>query len=205
MTTRNRPRPLLLACLATTTLLTACTTDSPEAGRPNTNPPTTVPTSASPSTTESSGTTAPSTVASTPPARPATAVGASLAAGEAFIGYYVDLLNYSYATGAPDAFLSESDKGCVGCQGLADYVRKTNAKNGGLQGDYRDQLVSVKEIYRGKSGRVGGSATIKTGNYQERTTPGASPIPQPAGSGTMEFTLSPSGGNWVMYEMQINE
>jgi hypothetical protein len=128
-----------------------------------------------------------------------------LAAGEAFLGYYVDLLNYSYATGDPTAFLAESDKGCVGCMSLADYARKTNAKNGGLQGDFKDQLVDVKEIYRGKSGRLGGSATVKTGTYQERATPGASPIPQPASTGTMEFTLAPAAGNWVMYEMQIDQ
>jgi hypothetical protein len=128
-----------------------------------------------------------------------------LAAGESFLGYYIDLLNYSYVTGDPAPFLAESDKGCVGCNGLAAYVRKVNAKNGGLQGDFRDQLVDVKEIYRGEEGKLGGSAALKTGAYQERPSPGASPVPQAASSGTMEFTLSPSGGNWVMFEMQINE
>jgi hypothetical protein len=133
------------------------------------------------------------------------AAGSTLAAGEAFIGYYVDLLNYSYATGDAEKLLAESDKGCVGCKGIAGYVQKINAKNGGLQGDFKDQLVDVKEIYRGKSGRLGGSASLKSGSYQERATPGASPVPQPGGTGTMEFTLSASAGNWVMYEMQINE
>ncbi|TDO27841.1 hypothetical protein EV643_15119 [Kribbella sp. VKM Ac-2527] len=84
-------------------------------------------------------------------------------------------------------------------------MRKINAKNGGLQGDYKDQLMDVKEIYRGSSGRLGGSASVKTGTYQERATPGSSPIPQAASTGTMEFTLAASAGNWVMYEMQIDE
>jgi hypothetical protein len=33
------------------------------------------------------------------PTRPATALGLDLPAGKEFIGYYVDLLNYTYATG----------------------------------------------------------------------------------------------------------
>jgi hypothetical protein len=128
-----------------------------------------------------------------------------LAAGEAFIAYYVDLLNYSYATGDPTPFLEASDKGCLGCQGVADYARKVNVKNGGIKGDYRDKLVAVKEIYRGESGRLGGSATIKSGTYEERLTPTASPVQQTSSAGTMEFTLSSNAGNWVMYEMQIEE
>lgn len=204
MTNRNRPPSQLLACLAATTLLTACTNTSPEAGHPNTSaPPKSTATQAS--SASATGTTAPASTTSpaVPPTRPATAAGATLAAGEAFLGYYVALLNYSYATGDPAPFLAESDKGCVGCSGLADYVRKINAKNGTLEGDYTDHLVDVKEIYRGESGRLGGSASIKTGAYSERPSPGALPVPQESSTGSMEFTLSPSGGNWVMFEMQI--
>ncbi|WP_255513101.1 DUF6318 family protein [Kribbella caucasensis] len=175
-------------------------TPSPDAGHPETTPPSTTSSTPTPK-----GTTSGTAEATTPPKRPNAAAGSSLAAGEAFLGYYVDLLNYSYTTGDPQPFLAESDKGCLGCQGLADYVRKINAKNGGLQGDYKDQLMDVKEIYRGSSGRLGGSASVKTGTYQERATPGSSPIPQAASTGTMEFTLAASAGNWVMYEMQIDE
>jgi hypothetical protein len=117
----------------------------------------------------------------------------------------VDLLNYSYVTGDPEPFLAESDKGCIACRNLAGYARRTNLKNGGLQGDFRDQLIDVKEIFKDDAGRLGGLALLKTGAYQERTTPGASPVPQPAKTGTMDFTLSTRAGNWVMYEMQIKE
>jgi hypothetical protein len=84
-------------------------------------------------------------------------------------------------------------------------VRKINAKNGGLKGDYGNTLLDVKEIYRGESGRLGGSAAIKSGSYEEIVTPGASPVPQEGRTGTMEFALSPSAGSWVMYEMQLEE
>lgn len=200
VTHRNRPAALLaLACLATP-LLTACSSPSPEAGHPDTAPPT--PTSTTSQPTSPASTTGPGT---TPPARPAAAAGSTLAAGEAFIGYYVDLLNYAYTTGDPEPFLAESDKGCEGCQGLADYVRKINGKNGGLKGDYKNTLLDVKEISRGDAGRLGGSAAIKSGTYEERATPGASPIPQTGRTGSMEFALSSSAGNWLMYEMQLKE
>ena len=137
------------------------------------------------------------------PGRPAKAVGLSLAAGAAFIGYYIELLNYSYATGDTVPLLAESDKGCVGCKGIAEYTRKINVKNGSLEGDYADHLVAVKDIYRGQSGRLGGSAAIESGTYVERSSPEASPVPQESATATMKFTLSPSGGVWVMYEMEI--
>lgn len=126
-----------------------------------------------------------------------------MAAGEAFIAHYLDLLNHASATGDPAPFLAASDKGCLGCQGLADYTRKVNVKNGAVKGDYKDKLIAVKEIYRGESGRLGGSATIRSGIYEERLTPTASPVLQTSADGTLEFTFSSSAGNWVMYEMQI--
>jgi hypothetical protein len=210
VTHRNRPMPTLLVCLATTALLASCGKSSPEAGHPNTSPQISTGTTTTP-TNETSATSGPSNTVSTPsatlpaapPERPKAAIGSSLAAGEAFVGYYVDLLNYSYGTGDSGPLLTASDKGCVGCKGVADYVKKINVKNGNLEGDYLDRLIDVKEIFRGSSGRLGGSATLKSGTFTERDSPSASPVPQGGDTGTMEFTLSPSGGNWVMYEMEI--
>ncbi|WP_433015461.1 DUF6318 family protein [Kribbella sp. CA-294648] len=128
-----------------------------------------------------------------------------MAAAEGFLSHYIDLLNYASETGDPEPFLSESDKGCVGCKGIADHTRKFNVKNGSLKGDFKDRLVSVKEFSHGEEGRLFGSATLKTGTFEERVSPGASPVPQPASTGTMEFTLVSKAGNWVMYEMQINQ
>jgi hypothetical protein len=196
VTIRNKPAFLAAACLSAL-LLSACGPGSPEAGRPNTAPPS--------GSTSTPGTSAPTTAAPTaPPTRPAPAAGTNLAAGEAFVGYYVDLLNYSYVTGDPAGFLAASDKGCVGCNALADYVKRVNAKNGTLKGDFRDRLVDVKEIHKGEENKLGGSATLKTGAYEEIQSPGGSPVPQAAGTGNMEFTLTLSGDNWVMYEMQID-
>ncbi|GAA1532275.1 DUF6318 family protein [Kribbella lupini] len=199
MTFRNNLTASIAACLLTTALA-ACSNSSPEAGRPETGPP---PSTGSPDRPSSATPSASATAPSKPPSRPTPASGASLAAGEAFIAYYVSLLNYSYATGDPKPFMAESDQGCLGCKALAGYVQKVNAQNGGLTGDYVDKLQAVKEIYRGEAGKLGGSATLKSGDFVERASPSASPVPKKSATGTMEFTLSPSGGNWVMFEMQI--
>lgn len=191
--TRKSRTVTRLACLSATALLASCG----QAGHPDPSAPTGGP---------SDAVSTPSAAAPTaPPMRPQAATGGSLAAGEAFIGHYVDLLNYSRGMGDPGPLLAASDKGCIGCKAIADYAKKINLKNGTLEGDYNDRLVKVEEIFRGSSGRLGGSAILKSGTYTERDSANASPVPQGGGTGTMEFTLSPRGGNWVMYEMEIKE
>jgi hypothetical protein len=199
VTTRNRlTAALTAACLAAT--LTACSNSSPEAGRPDTAPPPTGSTTSETSTPTSS----PSAQPSTPPARPPAAEGLSLSAAEAFLGHYLALLNFAYTTGDTAPLLSASDKGCVGCKGTADYLAKVNGRNGGLSGDYADRLVDVKEIFKGASGRVGGSLTVQSGSYTERSTPSASPVQKKAHTETWQFTLSAAGKAWVMYEIEAD-
>ncbi|MEV8378601.1 DUF6318 family protein [Kribbella sp. NPDC056861] len=203
MTTRNRQATALtLACLCAAALV-GCTNDSPKAGQPNTAPPSSssTPATSVPTSNPSSTMTTPTA----PPGRPSTADGLGLSAAEDFLKHYIDLLNFTYATGDTHPLLAASDKGCVGCQGTADYLLKTNARNGGLSGDYTDHLIDVKELFRGDSGRLGGSMTVRSGNYIERPTPSASPVPKQAHTETWQFTLAPAKGNWVMYEIQVDQ
>ncbi|MEV0792816.1 hypothetical protein [Kribbella sp. NPDC050459] len=58
-------------------------------------------------------------------------------------------------------------------------------------------------MYRGESGRLGGSATVAVGAYVSRQSKTATPINLKAAKYTREFALSPQGGNWVMYEMKL--
>ncbi|WP_405071022.1 DUF6318 family protein [Kribbella sp. NBC_01510] len=207
MTNRNRPAAPLLTCLATALLLTACTSKSREAGRPDATASTSSSGASSTAPPTSTATRTPTAVPtpSAPPTRPANAAGLSLSAAEAFIGYCVALQNYAYATGDSQYFLAESDDGCIGCKAISDFVKFSNASNGGLSGDYLDKLISVKEIVRGSSGKVGGSAELRSGAYMERPSPSAKPVARPASSAVMEFTLSTQGSNWVMYELEIKE
>lgn len=197
MTHRNRPTFALLACLAATTFLTACTTASPEAGRPNTAAPTTEATSA-----PASASSAPSASPSGPPQRPKAATGLSLSAGEAFVRYYVGLMNYASTTGDVTPMRSASDAGCHLCNAYSDYVHKVNAANGGLKGDYFERVTDVPDLFRGDSGRLGGYAAVTIGSYTSNDASGK-PVTSEVRKYKREFTLSPSHGAWVMYEMKL--
>ncbi|MGZ0148855.1 DUF6318 family protein [Kribbella sp. WER1] len=204
MTHRNRPTLALLACLATTTLLTACTKSSPEAGQPNTAPPPASSSSATTSTGTPRGSTSSSLPATptVPPTRPTTATGTSLAAGEAFVRYYVSLMNYASTTGDIAPMVSASDAGCHLCKAYSDYVHKVNAANGGLKGDYFERVNDVPDLFRGDSGRLGGYAAVTIGSYTSNDASGK-PVTSAVRKYKREFTLSPQQGSWVMYEMKL--
>ncbi|MEV5964631.1 DUF6318 family protein [Kribbella sp. NPDC051952] len=203
MTNRNRPAAALLTCLTITTALTACTSPSPEAGHPNTAPPPA--SSSAPTNAPATSTPTSNSIPSAPPTRPVEATGVTLAAAEKFVAYYVSLQNYAYATGDAQNFMAESDKGCIGCKAISDFVKFSNGSNGGLSGDYLDKLTSVSQIALGNGGKASGSAELQTGTYVEIPTPSAKPVTRPKASAVMNFTLSTQDNNWVMYELEINE
>ncbi|WP_344112215.1 DUF6318 family protein [Kribbella alba] len=195
MTYRNRTTALLAACLTATLFLASCRS-SPDAGRPD---------SAPPSTTANSSITPsrPSATPSGPPVRPTTAEGLTLSAAEAFYRHYVDLMNYASQTGETAPLLAASESGCERCKEYASFVAKVNEANGGLTGDYRERVKEVSELVRGSSGRVGGSAIVTVGNYTTKATPTTKPIVSKAAEYTEQIALSPSGSNWVMYELKL--
>jgi hypothetical protein len=90
-------------------LLSACSDDSP----PD-DPPTSTPTAS-----ESAGATTPATVAT--PTLPA-AAKADKAGAEAFVRYFWDVFNYTYASGDTKLLRSISDKSCKFCASVADDV-----------------------------------------------------------------------------------
>lgn len=203
MTFRNRRAAAqTLAYLCATAALAACSPDSLEAGNPNTAPP--ISSSSAPQTQPGSATSA-SSAPSTPPERPEPAVGLTLAAADAFVRYYIQLLNYTSATGDTQPLLSASDDGCRQCKVYADYVRRVNAANGGLSGDYLERITDIPDLFRGKSGRLGGYASVTIGGYTTKESPSAKPVTSTAQSYKREFTLSPQQKMWVMYEMKLVE
>jgi hypothetical protein len=158
-------------------------------------------------TTPAASTTA--TPATTPPAgppeRPPAAEGLTLAAAEAFIRHYIDLMNYASQTGDTSALTAASEGGCRRCQQYADFVKKVNEANGGLSGDYRERVKEVSELVRGGSGRLGGSAIVTIGAYTTKASPSAKPVTSKAKTYTEQVALSPAGGNWIMYEMKLEQ
>ncbi|WP_238159957.1 DUF6318 family protein [Kribbella pratensis] len=155
------------------------------------------------SPTESTATPPPSTTPSGPPTRPANANGLTLAAAEQFVRYYNTLLNYAAETGDTGPLLGASEAGCENCKSYASFVAQANVANGLIKGDYREQITDVPELYRGDSGRVGGSALVTVGAYVSQKSKSAAPRNIPAAKYKREFALSPKAGSWVMYEMKL--
>jgi hypothetical protein len=126
-----------------------------------------------------------------------------LSAAESFIRFYSDLLNYASYTGDVAPMLGVSDSGCEGCKDYSDYVKKANGKNGGLSGDYRENVKDVSELYRGTNGHIGASAILTIGAYVSKETPTSKPVASKAATYKREIALSPRNGQWVMYEMKL--
>ncbi|MFC6161013.1 DUF6318 family protein [Kribbella jiaozuonensis] len=200
MTHRNTPTLKLLACLCAAALLTACSTGSPAAGRPNTAPPSATNSTSAPATTASPTSSA---TGSGVPQRPKTAAGVSLSAAESFVRYYVSLLNYASTTGDVAPMMSASAASCNQCKLYADYVAKVNAANGGLTGDYFERVDDVPDLFRGDGGRVGGYAAVTIGAYTSKDSPSAKPVTSTVRKYKREFTLLDQQGSWVMAAMRL--
>ncbi|MFI5735251.1 DUF6318 family protein [Kribbella sp. NPDC051587] len=198
MTIRNKSAFLAAACFSAL-LLSACGPGSPEAGRPNTAPPSgTAPTAPGSSST-------PTVTPTGPPQRPAAANGLTLPAADAFYRYYIDLRNYAARTGDTAPLVAESEAGCEGCKEYIDYVKKVNAANGGMTGEFDEKVKDVYQLARGSTGRVGGKALLAVGKYTVKESPSEKPaIVQPA-EYIDSIALSASGENWVMYETDLAE
>jgi hypothetical protein len=114
-------------------------------------------------------------------------------------------MNYASKTGDGAPLLAASEAGCEGCKQYADFTEKVNAANGGLSGDYFERVTEVSELVRGASGRIGGSAKVTVGTYTTKESPSAKPVTSKAGNYTEQFALAPNGGNWVMFEIKLEE
>ncbi|GAA3579391.1 DUF6318 family protein [Kribbella ginsengisoli] len=198
MTRSGQVVVLSLGCLCAA-VLTGCNNESPEAGRPNT---------AAPASTARAGLTE-SPSQSTPrlaaPVRPAAADGLTLAAGEAFINYYSELMNYASATGDAAPLLSESDAGCQRCKRFVSSVKKSNGANGLLAGDYRERIKEISAIAIGEGGHLGADMVVTVGQFTRRDASSASPVNSEAKTYFREIALSPRSGRWVMFEVRDQE
>jgi hypothetical protein len=64
----------------------------------------------------------------------------------------------------------------------------------------------VTGLTRGSnSNRLFGSAAVTIGSYTTKNPPTATPVTRKARSYREKVALSPSSGNWVMYEIELEE
>ena len=112
-------------------------------------------------------------------------------------------MNYASQTGDGAPLLAASEAGCEGCKQYADFAAKVNAANGSLSGDYVERVTEVSELIRRDSGRLAGSANVTVGSYTTKDSQSAKPVTSTPGSYAEQIALSPSGGNWIMYEIKL--
>jgi hypothetical protein len=101
---------MVAACLAV--VLSACSDNSPPDDDTRTTPATSTASSAPPTTVPT-------------PTLPASAK-ADKAGAEAFVRYFWDVFNYTYASGDTKLLRSISDKTCKFCASVQDYVERLN-------------------------------------------------------------------------------
>ncbi len=115
-------------------------------------------------------------------------------------------MNYASQTGDGAPLLAESEGGCEGCKQYAEIAAKVNAANGTLSGNYFERVAQVTGLTRGSnSDRLFGSTAVTIGSYTTKNSRTAKPVASKSRSYTEKVALSPSNGNWVMYEIKLEE
>ena len=103
------------------------------------------PPSGSPPPSTSSSPTSSASTPSGPPTMPAAAKGRTAEAAEAFVRYYVDLINYATATLDTSAMEAVSLRSCENCQSIVTIAK--NMKDGGRHYEGgRWDVASVEEV-----------------------------------------------------------
>jgi mono/diheme cytochrome c family protein len=119
------PRGALVAVVLAVAL--AGCNDDPEPNIPD-------PTTSAQSTSTSPTTSTPTPTGPTEPAVPEAATHHSDAGAEAFVRYWVELINYGQATGDADTLESVMDSRCAGCHGILSAIRDPYASGGHIEG-----------------------------------------------------------------------
>lgn len=167
---------------------------------------------ASSSDTSSSATTVPSQPTSPPassptpsptsdqprePVLPAAAAEPGRLGAQAFVRYYVDLLNYASLTGATDA-LETASQGCAGCDAYVALYQRVYDRGGGYKG--MRWFVDSSSIYPASHGfYVLARLHSEPGSYAPH--PGATPKKYGRERFQLRFQVDHKLGRWAMTDM----
>jgi hypothetical protein len=183
-----------MASLAALVVLIGCSDDAPQA-QP-TESATSESTSASEPTPTPSRTDA---TKPTPPALPAAAKEDSKAGAKAFVGWYVDLFNYSANTGDVAVF-SEYGEQCASCQNYASEIKNTYAQGGAFRGvQWVDDRYFVDDTDDGYFVSVG----INASEYSRRTTPNGKFAKAPAESFELSFDVKRASSAFEVRDIRV--
>ena len=144
----RRVRTLSVAAggLVASVVLAACTGDAP-AAQPDPPEPSEPPTSQAPTDDPTDEPTdEPTLPPIAEPELPAAATKPTLKGAEAFVEYYVELMNYAKSTGDSSMLLTAS-RGCDGCNEYAELYTSTYARGGYYKGfDWRPTVRVVYDL-----------------------------------------------------------
>ena len=190
-------RRIALAALALPLLLAGCADDDPVPKIPDASTPTaSVAETADPGDPDDP----------VEPTLPPEAEGKGNEAAEAFVRYYVAVVDFSRQTMEPERIRALSTAGCTGCEGLSQLIQKVNANGGRIAGgDQQIKEVRAEELgVPGDDEAFRATATVRT---TEQTIAGSGVegldgVRAPE-SLRYEFVVLRSGSQWRVSEWDV--
>lgn len=186
----ERAMPLLAALVLAAVTVSSCTSDAPTpkplATSSSTASP--APTALSPATTV------------TAPTMPAEARGPSRSSADAFVGHWIDVLDYSGPAGQTDELRRISASQCQDCNTIATLIESVARKHGRIAGDGW-RLLSVRPGASDRPGFTVVDATVQVRPQTLVTRRGASPKRFAGGVRHKEFWLTHSARGWRLVHL----
>lgn len=138
-----------------------------------------------------------------PPNPPGAARKNTLAGAEAFVRYYIDLLNYASDSGDTRSLRAQADPSCGGCNDYANLYEKTYRSGGFFEaGDWVPQPQVLKQDFE-KAVRLVVTVDTKPGRYKKRSTVPTREYGKNQYS--LTFVLSRDSGRWLVREFDGSE
>ncbi|MGH3497839.1 MAG: DUF6318 family protein [Nocardioidaceae bacterium] len=149
-------------------------------------------TTATPTTGPTSPTSPPTTTGPTEPVLPAAARKPGRSGAEAFVRYYIRLLNYAAATGDTSRF-REVTRGCSGCDSYANLFGQTYAAGGSFRGVH---WTTTTTFAAPEAHIIAVLTQVKASRMVYTPRQGAKPRRNPADHYSLKFRLDRRTRSW---------
>ena len=132
----------------------------------------------------------------TEPTLPAAAEGSSIRSAKAFVGYYIDLLNYAMVTGDTKAFRAAA-RNCEGCDRYADLFDRIEEAGGSAQ----TRGWEVEEVAAARQGNATAVVfDVDAAAVKSKPRANAEPTHIPPAKFELRLLLAPVGSSWRAVE-----
>lgn len=149
------------------------------------------------STESSAATDEPSPTGPVEPTMPVEAEEATKAGAEAFVGYYIDLINYAQKTGDVGPLRRHTLDSCVPCEGGIQLVTNVYARGGRFKGG---EYVTLDSKARTNVDGVQGWFVDTRVRTKAQIVEGAGDLDKtyPGGTSLYRFKLDRAGDSWLL-------